>query len=56
VSWRKAHRYLTLVVDHQRKRVVWGTNGSGEQAGDRFFAELDPELATDLSSQNRQDP
>ncbi len=47
VSWRKAHRYLTLVVDHQRKRVVWGTNGSGEQAGDRFFAELDPELATD---------
>lgn len=47
VSWRKQHRYLTLVVDHQRRCVVWGTNGSGENAGDRFFAELDPELASD---------
>jgi transposase len=51
VSWRKQHRYLTLVVDHQRRCVVWGTKGSGENAGDRFFAELDPELATD-----RQEP
>lgn len=47
VSWRKQHRYVTLVVDHQRKRVVWGTKGSGEAAGDRFFAELDPEPAVD---------
>ena len=47
VSWRKQHRYLTLVVDHQRGRVVWGANGSGKAAADRFFAELDPELAAD---------
>ena len=47
VSWRKQHRYLTLVVDHQRRRVVWGANGSGKAAADRFFAELDPELAGD---------
>jgi transposase len=47
VSWRKQHRYLTLVVDHQRRCVVWGTKGSGEKAADRFFHELDPELATD---------
>ena len=43
VSWRKQHRYLTLVVDHQRRRVVWGTEGAGQQAADQFFAELDPE-------------
>jgi transposase len=49
VSWRKQHRYLTLVVDHQRRCVVWGTEGAGEQAADRFFAELDPELAVDPS-------
>ena len=29
VSWRKQHRYLTLVVDHQRRCVVWGTEGAG---------------------------
>jgi transposase len=47
VSWRKQHRYLTLVVDHQRRRVVWGANGSGQAGADRFFAELDPEPAAD---------
>ena len=48
VSWRKQHRYLTLVVDHQRRQVVWGTEGAGEKAADKFFAELDPELPADL--------
>ena len=47
VSWRKQHRYLTLVVDHQRRCVVWGTEGAGAQAADRFFAALDPEPASD---------
>jgi len=42
VSWRKQHRYLTLVVDHRRGQVVWGTDGAGAAAADRFFAELDP--------------
>jgi transposase len=42
VSWRKQHRYLTLVVDHQRRQVVWGTEGSGEKAADEFFTDLDP--------------
>lgn len=43
VSWRKQHRYLTLVVDHQRRRVVWGTAGAGAAAANAFFAELDPD-------------
>ena len=47
VSWRKQHRYLTLVVDHHRRCVVWGTEGAGAAAADRFFAELDPEPAGD---------
>jgi len=47
VSWRKQYRYLTLVVDHQRRCVVWGTEGAGEKAADRFFAELDRELAAE---------
>ncbi len=42
VSWRKQHRYLTLVTDHRRRQVVWGCEGAGSEAADRFFAELDP--------------
>jgi transposase len=42
VSWRKQQRYLTLVVDHHRRCVVWGTESAGAAAADRFFAELDP--------------
>jgi hypothetical protein len=38
------------------KRVVWGTTGSVEQAGDRFFAELDPELAADATEPEPPEP
>ena len=40
VSWRKQHRYLTLVADHIRGQIVWGTKGNGAAAADRFFAEI----------------
>jgi transposase len=42
VSWKKQHHYLTLVADHRAGKIVWGCPGAGEQAADRFFAELDP--------------
>jgi transposase len=42
VAWRKGHRYLTLVGDHRGRCVVWGCEGKGKAAADRFFAELDP--------------
>jgi transposase len=42
VSWRKQHSYLTLIADHRRGKIVWGTDGAGEKAADEFFAELDP--------------
>jgi transposase len=41
VSWASQHRYLTLVSDHRRRQVVWGCEGAGADAADRFFAELD---------------
>lgn len=41
VAWRKGHRYLTLVGDHRRRCVVWGTEGKGQAAADEFFAALD---------------
>jgi transposase len=42
VAWRKGHRYLTLVGDHRRRCVVWGTEGKGQAAADAFFEGLDP--------------
>jgi transposase len=45
VSWRKQHKYLTLVVDHHTRHVVWGTEGAGAAAASEFFDALDPEHA-----------
>jgi transposase len=42
VAWRKGHRYLTLVGDHDQGCVVWGTEGKGQAAADQFFDALDP--------------
>ncbi len=54
VSWRKGHRYLTLIGDHRQSCVVWGTEGKGQAASDEFFAALDPPPAP--STQPRQPP
>jgi transposase len=53
VAWRKGHKYLTLVGDHRRRAVVWGSEGAGSGAADEFFAELDPdEEAADDAAQS----
>lgn len=40
ISWRKHHRYLTLVADHRRGKVVWGAAGRDAATLDKFFDEL----------------
>jgi transposase len=54
VAWRKGHRYLTLVGDHHRGCVVWGCEGKGQAAADRFFAELDPEIVPPPKPDSRE--
>ena len=54
VSWKRQHKYLTLVVDHQRRQVVWGCEGSGQAAADEFFSELDPPPADDPPEHAKQ--
>jgi len=39
---RKHHRYLTLVVDHDRGCVIWGAKGKDAATLDQFFNELGP--------------
>jgi len=50
ISWRKHHKYLTLVVDHDRAKVVWGASGKNAKTLDRFFAELGPERAAQIEA------
>ena len=40
VSYRKGHRYLTIVVDHDTGRLLWATPGKDEAALRGFFDEL----------------
>jgi transposase len=40
VSWRKQHRYLTLVADHIRGQIVWGHEGRDAATADRFFNQI----------------
>jgi transposase len=49
-SYRKRHRYLTVVVDHDRQRVVWTGEGKGATALAKFFAEIGPEACRRLET------
>jgi len=42
-SFRKRHRYLTVVVDHERRRIVWAAEGHKAETLDPFFERLGPE-------------
>ncbi len=39
-SYRKRHRYITTVVDHDRRRVVWASPGKSSDVLKAFFDEL----------------
>lgn len=42
-SYRKRHRYLTIVVDHDRRRVVWAAEGRSAETLRGFFREVGPQ-------------
>ena len=50
VSWRRHHRYLTLVTDHTRKKIVWGAEGKDAATMDAFFTDLGAERAARLTA------
>lgn len=49
-SYRKRHRYITIVVDHDTRRVVWSGEGKGADALTRFFAQIGPEACQQLET------
>lgn len=42
VSYRKGHKYITLVADHQAGTAVWAGEGRSQKALGAFFDELGP--------------
>jgi len=42
-SYRKGHTCITVVVDHERHRVIWAHDGVGGDVFDLFFKALTPE-------------
>ena len=47
-SYRKHHRYLTVVVDHERREVVWAGVGEGAKALKQFLDELGKPACKDI--------
>jgi len=43
ISYRKGHRYLTVVVDHVRRRLVWAAPGRDKATVHRSFEDLGPQ-------------
>ena len=39
-SYRKGNKYLTVIVDHDRNRVVWLHDGHGKSVLEKFYEEL----------------
>lgn len=42
-SYRRGHRYLTVVVCHDTGRLIWAAPGRNKATLERFFVELGPE-------------
>jgi len=40
---RKGHRYLTVVVDHDSRRLIWAAPGRDKATLNGFFDELGPD-------------
>ena len=43
ISYKRGHRYLTIVVDHDTGRLVWAAVGHDEATLSKFFSLVGPE-------------
>lgn len=50
VSYKRGHKYLTVVVDHDRRRVVWVGVGKSSSTLAEFYAELGPDRCQQLEA------
>ena len=50
LNYRRHHRYVTVVVDHERGVVVWSSKGKNAETLRAFFEELRPERCVAIES------
>ena len=50
LSYRKHHKYVTIVVDHVSGRVVWAREGKNADTLRAFFEELGPERSARIEA------
>jgi transposase len=48
LSYRKHHKYVTIITDHETGKVVWAKEGKSAATLDAFFAELGKERCAQL--------
>ncbi len=49
ISYKKGHRYLTVVVDHDSRRLIWAAPGRDTHTLRRFFDLLGPERSGQIT-------
>jgi transposase len=49
ISYKRSHHYLTVVVDHDRRRLVWAAPGKDKGTLTRFFDTLGPERSAQIT-------
>ena len=48
-AWRKGHRYITVVTDHDAGRIIWAAEGRNKETLAKFFDDLGEERASRLT-------
>ncbi|MBD4479278.1 ISL3 family transposase, partial [Xanthomonas citri pv. citri] len=49
ISYKKGHRYLTIVVDHDTGRLVWAAPGRDKATLAAFFEALGPDRCAEIT-------
>lgn len=50
VSWKRHHNYMTLLVNHETNKVVWGAEGRDAKTLDSFFDELGEDRSAQIEA------
>jgi transposase len=50
IAWRKGHKYVTVVLDHDSGEVVWTGEGRSKKSFSRFFKKLGPEICSKITA------
>lgn len=48
ISYKRGHKYLTVVVDHDTRRLLWMAQGRSKATLSKFFLEIGPERCAQI--------